>query len=267
MSKQTITSFNPASAASGSFKASAMAQNRNPQTGLYGYLLWANESPVSLIVQVNTDIFRIHPWQLEKIELKQETDIVSWSQEFTLTNSSSAPVSLCLIDGYTSDEPVGGNYPIQLVRSVGTVTTAFQAQELVTQDLLRAVFIDDTSFPGTVIFLPIVLPSGSAIINMALAAQNNGVDQLILQSDVANNALLLKMALKLELNTGTSLSGVQIISGTGSGVVSHSLGVTPTFAVLSPTNVLTTYDISNYTSTSVTVNMTSSGTWKLLLFA
>lgn len=125
MSKQLITSFDPTATTSGQFLTQLpMNQQIN---GIYGYLLLANESSVSLILTVNSDRFRVHPWQLEKIVLTEPTQFVAWQQEVILSNAATSPISLVLVDGYTPDEIVANTYPIPLVRNTnvgGIVATS-----------------------------------------------------------------------------------------------------------------------------------------------
>lgn len=123
--RQTIPSFDPSAVTSGQI-SNPLPQNQIVNGG-YGFWLWANESSVSLIVTVNQDRFRVHPWEIAKITFDEPCPIIYWAQEVMLTNSSSAPISLCLIDAYTSDEVVTDAFPIPLVRTTnvgGVVNTA-----------------------------------------------------------------------------------------------------------------------------------------------
>jgi len=158
--KMMIPSFNPASVASGTVR-NPLPQNQQVN-GSYGYLLWANESSVSLSISVNNNSFRIHPWELAKIDFGEPTQQVTWTQEVVLSNSASAPISLCLIDAYTPDEVISAAFPIPLVRNTnvgGVVTTS-----IVTQ------LINDGNAPGTVIIE--TTPTGQP--SSALSVDNSG---------------------------------------------------------------------------------------------
>lgn len=177
MSKQLITSFDPTATASGMFKV-GMPQNQMIN-GVYGYLLMANESSVSLIITINSDNFRVHPWQLEKIVLTEPTQMVTWAMEFILTNNASTPVSLVLVDGFTPDEIVGDAYPIPLVRNTnvgGTVTTA-----------ITNTLINDGSVANTVIMesTPLGQPTSAFSFdnsgNVVLRTLSSSVWSIILQ--------------------------------------------------------------------------------------
>jgi hypothetical protein len=169
--RMTLPSFNPASAPQGTV-TNPLPQNQQVN-GSYGYLLWANESSVSLVISVNNASFRIHPWELAKIDFTEPTQFVSWAQEVILSNSASAPISLCLIDAYTPDEVISAAFPIPLVRNTnvgGVVTTS-----IVTQ------LINDGNAAGTVVLetTPTGQPSSAASIdnsgNVTIRALSNSV--------------------------------------------------------------------------------------------
>ena len=123
--KVLVTKFDPTATTSGSFPI-PLPQNR-ALGGIFGNILMANESSVSLIITVNESRFRCPPWMLIKIPLKEITQSISWAQEVILTNAASAPISLVLVDGWTPDEEIGTGYPIPLVRNTnvgGVVNTA-----------------------------------------------------------------------------------------------------------------------------------------------
>lgn len=159
--RQIIPSFDPTAFPNGNEFKNPLPQNQI-LNGSYGFLLWANESSVSLIVTVNADRFRIHPWELAKITFDEPTDVINWVPEVVLTNNASAPISLCLIDAYTSDEKVTDAFPIPLVRNTnvgGTVSTA-----------MTATLINDGSPAGTVIIE--TTPAGQ--ITSAFSLDNSG---------------------------------------------------------------------------------------------
>ena len=139
--KMMLPSFDPTATMSGTVR-NPLPQNQQVN-GSYGYLLWANESSVSLIINVNNNNFRIHPWELAKIDFDEATQMIGWAVEVVLSNAASAPISLCLIDAYTPDEVISAAFPIPLVRNTnvgGVVTTS-----IVTQ------LINDGNAAGTVI--------------------------------------------------------------------------------------------------------------------
>lgn len=155
-----IKSFDPTATTSGTVR-NPLPQNQRVN-GSYGYLLWANESSVSLLVTVGSDSFRIHPWELAKIDFTEPTQSVAWAQEVILTNAASAPISLCLVDAYTPDEPISAAFPIPLVRNTnvgGVVTTS-----IVTQ------LINDGNAAGTVVLE--TTPTGQA--TSAASLDNSG---------------------------------------------------------------------------------------------
>lgn len=124
--RQIIPGFDPTAFPSGGTIKNPLPQNVQVN-GSYGFWLWANESSVSIIVTVNADRYRVHPWEIAKIPFDDPTDAVTWSPEIMLTNANSAPISQCLIDAFTSDEIVTDAFPIPLVRTTnvgGVVNTA-----------------------------------------------------------------------------------------------------------------------------------------------
>lgn len=158
--KMIIPSFDPTATMSGTVR-NPLPQNQQIG-GSYGYLLWANESSVSLIISVNNASFRVHPWELAKINMTEPTQLIGWAVEVVLTNSASAPISLCLIDAYTPDEVISAAFPIPLVRNTnvgGVVTTS-----IVTQ------LINDGNTAGTVVLE--TTPTGQA--TSAASIDNSG---------------------------------------------------------------------------------------------
>lgn len=277
MSTQRITTFTP-SAANGE-RGFVAAFPQNPMDisdaagrtkRIWGYLIVTNESPVSMQWLVNGQQITISPWQKERIVLGQHTDQITYSVDFTLTNSSSAPVNTCIVDGYSADEPVSDQYPIPLVRSTSTVTTSFQAQELLALSGNNVVYPDDESVASQVDLIPNQYPSPiNAKLDMAMAAKTAaGTYQRLFKSDVANLQFILQMALVFQNAGSVVIKGMQLITGNGAGTFSHTLGVTPQFVWLCPTQVAEAFAVGGYTSTTFTVSgITSTHQWIAIAIA
>ena len=181
--KMMLPSFDPTATMSGTVR-NPLPQNQQVN-GSYGYLLWANESSVSLIINVNNNNFRIHPWELAKIDFDEATQMIGWAVEVVLSNAASAPISLCLIDAYTPDEVISAAFPIPLVRNtnVGGVVNASNV----------ATLINNGSAPGTLILQ--TTPTGQATAavqfdnsgNLAIRTLSNNVWTTIFQIVAGSN--------------------------------------------------------------------------------
>jgi hypothetical protein len=175
--KLLITSFDPTATTSGSFKV-PLPQNR-AVGGLFGNVLLANESSVSLILTVNESRFRCPPWMLIKIPLVEITQIIYWQQEVILTNAASAPISLVLVDGWTPDEEIGTGYPIPLVRNtnVGGVVNTATVESLINDGNPPNTQVIETT-PSDQVTSAFVLDNEG---NLTLRTVNSGVWSIILQ--------------------------------------------------------------------------------------
>lgn len=185
------------------------------------------------------------------------------------TTTTNPPSAIILPTAVYVGDTVSGTYPYPLTRLVSSNVTASSAYALLAPDNLAEFFADDTSFPGVLALLPAQIPPNSLPLDIMLAAKlNGGTDKVVLQSDVVNNALNLKMALVLNINAGTgfSLSGMQVLSGTGPQTgVAHSLGVTPRIAIPTPTNGAVAISAQNYSPTTIDIAVAGGITWKCLL--
>src|SRR6185312_1109346 len=184
--------------------------------GSYGFWLWANESSVSLIVTVNQNKFRIHPWEIAKVTFDAQCDIIYWAQEVMLTNANSAPISLCLIDAYTADEVVTDAFPIPLVRTtnVGGVVNTATVTSLINDGNPDGTQIIETT-PASQITSAFVLDNSG---NLTLRTLSSSVWSIILQ--IVNGGASPATALfHGTADTASSVAAANVAAGTlGSGV-------------------------------------------------
>lgn len=247
--------------------SSSSPANVDFTSDVIGVLLY-NESNYALQVDMQGYTRWVSAWTLDYVPFQS---MLRTSGTFKITavnisSNSNPPSSDILITLVKQGDTVSGTYPAGLTRQVASQVTSSSSYTLLAPDNAAEVFLDDTSFAANATIIPSQVPPANAALDIRLAAKlNSSTDESVLHSDVANNAVHMDMALILKLATGQSLSGVQVLSGTGPGTVSHSLGVTPAIAIITPTNAQVSWSVSNYGATTVTVNIANGDSWKLFL--
>lgn len=160
--------------------------------------------------------------------------------------------------GLLGNSPVGGSI----------VTTSATSLNLVSSDLLQSVYLDDTSFAGVSTLIPSQYPNPTGARDIGLAARTGAASAiLVAQTDGANNRFQLKSHLAFPDNPDNiDIGGIEILTATGSGTFSHSLGVTPRIVLLVCTATASSFFVGSYTTTQFTVSGVT-GQWKALLIA
>lgn len=243
---------------------SASPKKTNQPDRLYFY----NESGCGLLCNwgQSQSGFRLPAGAWKVVPVIPGETVLNYIVEYVIPNAS---VSKLLAEYFDANEDLPqlilGNSPV----GGGTVTTSFQAKELVTNDLTEGVFPDNTSFANQITFIPIFLPSGSGTINIGMAALNGSSDFLIWSSDVLNNIMKIAMHLQFALGTMT-IAGAQIYTATiisgGQITLTHGLGVVPQIVITSDTNSATATGAGSYTTTTVIIFGTNGQTIKVLVF-